>query len=219
MPLKRCKRIRKPDGSTFTVNFKYERLHIFCFICGRLGHSERFCDQWFAAEEKEIKREWGVWLKVDDRRGTSLAGEKWLRSEEGAQAGAHVQATPVPETQRRGTNIFSFGNSGNHAGNPLVVNPRDLGNHSADNSAKFGEGVIGHNSADTDFVSMSMHAENDCLTLGEERKRRRGALTTGLVGADPEKVPTLCIAYANANMDTTSPFLSAGSGPGAGRDQ
>ncbi|XP_057796794.1 uncharacterized protein LOC131012808 [Salvia miltiorrhiza] len=81
-PLKRFKKIKNKDGSSFQVNFKYERLNIFCFLCGRLGHSESFCELRFNLDVNEVGREWGTWLKAADRRSNSLAGDKWIRTED-----------------------------------------------------------------------------------------------------------------------------------------
>lgn len=42
-PLKRKKKINRRDGSEFVVSCKYERLGDFCFFCGLLTHTDRFC--------------------------------------------------------------------------------------------------------------------------------------------------------------------------------
>ncbi|XP_057770775.1 uncharacterized protein At4g02000-like [Salvia miltiorrhiza] len=73
--LKRFKKIKHKDGSSFIVNFKYERLNVFCFLCERLGNSESLCELIFSAM-KDTKREWGVGLKAADRRSLNLAGDK-----------------------------------------------------------------------------------------------------------------------------------------------
>ena len=67
-PLKRGKRIRKPKGDWFFVSFTYERLSLFCFICGCLGLSDRFFSKLFTVSEVEITRGWGAWLKAPVRR-------------------------------------------------------------------------------------------------------------------------------------------------------
>lgn len=43
LPLKKRMRLRKDNGEWVKIEFKYERLPTFCFICGRLGHGDRFC--------------------------------------------------------------------------------------------------------------------------------------------------------------------------------
>lgn len=87
-PLKRCKKIHKANGEFFVVAFKYEKLNSFCFICGRLGHTEKFYEDLFnAAEGVEIKREWGVWLKAPERRSKLGGISKWIRDDSGDWAG------------------------------------------------------------------------------------------------------------------------------------
>ncbi|XP_016694273.1 uncharacterized protein At4g02000-like [Gossypium hirsutum] len=43
-PLKRKKRISIEQNKFIYVIFQYERLSLFYFICGRLGHGESFCE-------------------------------------------------------------------------------------------------------------------------------------------------------------------------------
>ncbi|XP_019176855.1 PREDICTED: uncharacterized protein LOC109172160 [Ipomoea nil] len=42
-PIKRRMKLIRRDGSTHWVTFKYERLGTFCYCCGCLGHSDKFC--------------------------------------------------------------------------------------------------------------------------------------------------------------------------------
>lgn len=44
-PLKRKKKICRKNGSECIVQCKYERLGDFCFVCGQVTHTERFCDK------------------------------------------------------------------------------------------------------------------------------------------------------------------------------
>lgn len=63
-PLKRRMKIKRAGGTWSWVNFKYERLNIFCFVCGILGHFERDCGIVYAHPDKEIERAYGVWLRA-----------------------------------------------------------------------------------------------------------------------------------------------------------
>ncbi|XP_002520658.3 uncharacterized protein At4g02000 [Ricinus communis] len=42
-PLLANMKIKKVGGESSAIDFKYERLGIFCFICGYRGHSDKFC--------------------------------------------------------------------------------------------------------------------------------------------------------------------------------
>lgn len=80
-PLKRKKRITRKNGQDFVVHCKYERLGDFCFRCGLVTHTERFCRRTIDRKEEEGNREWGGWLRAQIRRGSGQSFSKWLREE------------------------------------------------------------------------------------------------------------------------------------------
>lgn len=80
-PLKRKKKIVKKDGKEFTVTCKYERLGEFCFLCGLVSHSERFCRRFIDKRRTEGEKEWGRWLKAPPRRAVNQSQSRWLRDE------------------------------------------------------------------------------------------------------------------------------------------
>ena len=83
-PLLKCgKRIRKPKGDWFFVSFKYERLSLFYFICGCLGHLDRFFSKLFTVPKEEITCGWGAWLKALVRLFTRPGFNPWLRTNQG----------------------------------------------------------------------------------------------------------------------------------------
>ena len=59
-PLKRRKKIVKKDKSEIMVTCKYEKLGDFCFICGLLSHTERFCKKKLETNEDEITKDRGL---------------------------------------------------------------------------------------------------------------------------------------------------------------
>ena len=77
-PLKRRMKIRKSGKEWIWITFKYENVPTFCFICGLLGHSEKFCNQLFEKLENEIVKPYGIWMRAPLKRQTKLIGAKWL---------------------------------------------------------------------------------------------------------------------------------------------
>ena len=67
-PLKRVQRIRSSTGVGLLIEIKYERLPIFCYACGIIGHIERDCVL-VPDDDREEEKQWGAWLKASPRRG------------------------------------------------------------------------------------------------------------------------------------------------------
>ncbi|XP_030936468.1 uncharacterized protein LOC115961671 [Quercus lobata] len=89
-PLRRGGFIEDSDGERTWVKFKYERLPVFCYYCGILGHDLRHCASHFAAEKQggEVDYQYGDWLKVTGGRQRSPPQQStvepdlhdWMRS-------------------------------------------------------------------------------------------------------------------------------------------
>lgn len=61
-PLKRRMKLKKSDSNWCWVNFKYEGILTFCFICGLVGHSDKFCERLFDMPEDKMEKPFGTWM-------------------------------------------------------------------------------------------------------------------------------------------------------------
>ncbi|KAH1057331.1 hypothetical protein J1N35_035396 [Gossypium stocksii] len=61
--------------------FKYERLSLFCFYYGRLGHSDSFCKAKMLLRVEIVELDWDLSLHAQSRRVLSM-NNIWLRKED-----------------------------------------------------------------------------------------------------------------------------------------
>lgn len=81
-PLKRKKRIVMPNDSSSFVIFAYEKLTLFCFLCGKLGHGESFCPLLILQEDQILALGWDISLQAPFRR-SAAPSIHWLRDKGG----------------------------------------------------------------------------------------------------------------------------------------
>ena len=70
MPLCRGRMVRMGGPSPSWVDFRYERLPIFCYWCGMIDHDEKDCMQWMRSKEslKAEDKQYGPWLRATSER-------------------------------------------------------------------------------------------------------------------------------------------------------
>lgn len=79
-PLKRRLKIKREGDNWSWLNFKYERLGTFCFVCGIIGHSERDCNIVYAHPEKMVEKAYGAWLRAPNKNAKNNTGARWIRN-------------------------------------------------------------------------------------------------------------------------------------------
>lgn len=65
VPLKRRMKLKKSAEQWCWVNFKYEAILTFCFICGMIGHSEKFYERIFGTPLEMIEKPYGIWMRAE----------------------------------------------------------------------------------------------------------------------------------------------------------
>ena len=72
-PFRRGGFLMGSDGKHHWIDYKYERLLVFCHYCGVLGHDIRHCPAHFVASKKSttIDYQYGDWLKAVSGRNRS----------------------------------------------------------------------------------------------------------------------------------------------------
>jgi hypothetical protein len=83
-PLERGRALRL-DGKSYWVSFKYEKLPMFCFECGRIVHGEKGCPipRRQRLSSTEDMKQWGVGLRADDGRRRGNGGRSAYSAHEG----------------------------------------------------------------------------------------------------------------------------------------
>ncbi|CAN0928101.1 hypothetical protein LINGRAHAP2_LOCUS36273 [Linum grandiflorum] len=61
-------------------SFKYERLQTFCYICGIMGHVDKYCETHFHLPADKIIRKWDDSIPPEGRDSRKKQAERWLRN-------------------------------------------------------------------------------------------------------------------------------------------
>lgn len=81
-PLKQRKKITMRNGEEVFISCKYEWLGDFCFTCGIMSRTERYCSKFLNKGTEEVQNEWGSWLRAQPRRSQGTVKSKWLRDDD-----------------------------------------------------------------------------------------------------------------------------------------
>ncbi|KAJ4822197.1 hypothetical protein Tsubulata_030999 [Turnera subulata] len=67
-PIRRSVFIRTGQGTKVEVSFRYEGLPNFCYLCGRIDHLLKDCDQRSEESDEEERTCYGEWLRASPRK-------------------------------------------------------------------------------------------------------------------------------------------------------
>ena len=91
-PLRRKGKVANADGEKFCVSLKYERLPTFCFLCGRLGHDDKHCQE--CTNHQNTPRQYGEWLR--EYGNTKATGDRTKStSSDGGEDGGYEERREV----------------------------------------------------------------------------------------------------------------------------
>lgn len=82
-PLKRKKKVLIGKSMVVYARFKYEKLSLFCFICGKLGHGESYCPLRLSIDPSKIVFGWDLSIRAVARNRSRVAS-RWLRAADGS---------------------------------------------------------------------------------------------------------------------------------------
>lgn len=164
MPLKRRMKIKMTGDDWYWVNLKYENVPTFCFICGIIGHSDRFCSKLFEVAGDDIAKPFGSWMRAPFRNQIKPIGARWLRN------GTDIGETSAGKERKDndGTNQDPKSTPENmeiigHGGNSEISNIQNL-NSEAGNT--YGNNIV------TDPQRISEHLNKRNTNSIETKKRR-----------------------------------------------
>lgn len=80
-PLKKGMRLKRDNGDWAMIEFRYERLPTFCFVCGLIGHGDKFCPKALLDRGSQVEKQYGAGLRAGGKTSGPAAGQRWLAPE------------------------------------------------------------------------------------------------------------------------------------------
>lgn len=97
------------------IQFKYERLPSFCFHCGKIGHTEKFCENLFDNPQEKETRKYDSSLRAPVRKQGLNHENQWIRGADGAaltpgrKLGKEMDGELTGTTRREDNVIYATG--------------------------------------------------------------------------------------------------------------
>ncbi|XP_060965472.1 uncharacterized protein LOC133034398 [Cannabis sativa] len=124
-PLRRRLKLTHENGSWFWVHFKYERVPTFCFICGVMGHSDKFCSKLFQQPLDQIAKPYGDFMIAQPQRSYKHLGARWLRNKGWQPAGSTDRNEPGQNSSQPNMKTNPTDGVATNQGEELLLNNND----------------------------------------------------------------------------------------------
>ncbi|KAG8483361.1 hypothetical protein CXB51_023181 [Gossypium anomalum] len=152
------------NGRCLYVKFKYERLSLFCFYCGRLGHNDSFCEAKMLLRVEIAELGWDLSLHAQSCRALSM-NSIWLQEEDDENREGVRKSNWVPRNL-----IWNADNNGNSGKviDPVLGFNLEGGSLSLDSQKENIQSELMQTSMEHDL-------EDGILIKEEGKKRTRGS--------------------------------------------
>nr|GLL42008.1 uncharacterized protein LOC109167867 [Ipomoea trifida] len=80
-PLKKHMKLKRDDGAWSVVDFRFERLLTFYFLCGIIGHGDKVCIKALHGVDPTVEKPFGAYMRAGVRRAVLTAGQRWVAPE------------------------------------------------------------------------------------------------------------------------------------------
>nr|GLL37811.1 uncharacterized protein LOC109174453 [Ipomoea trifida] len=77
-PLKKQMKLKRDNGSWAFVDFRFERLPTFCFLCGVIGHGDKYCPKNAHGYDPKAEKPYGAFMRARTRRTTPSTRLHWV---------------------------------------------------------------------------------------------------------------------------------------------
>lgn len=182
VPLKKENKVKKSGGEWRIVRFKYERLGIFCFACGIIGHTEQYCEKLLAMDNDDGARGWGQEMRVDLKKPGNGGSNRWLREggcgkqeQAGTNLGGHGGSAGVKSGRAAD---LGFPTENNVRGDLVVSSIKEQRTNlvSSDLMANHAMAINGHVNFNVGQSLMEVQNYIEDASQAEKKRRRAGAV-------------------------------------------
>nr|GMC74005.1 uncharacterized protein LOC109184755 [Ipomoea batatas] len=98
--LKKQMKLKRDNGTWAFIDFRYERLPTFCFLCGIIGRGDRLCPKFVNGYDRNLEKPFGAWMRAGSRRTSPTSGQRWLAPETDVER--EKLKSPAMEAMERG---------------------------------------------------------------------------------------------------------------------